>query len=101
MILIFVSFESQEHAEKVANYLVDNKLAACVFLIPVKSYYFWKGKKLTPDEVEAIVKTKEENFEKIQKTVEDLLGYEVPQLIAIEASKVNKSYLEWLDEVGN
>lgn len=98
MILIFISFETKEHAEKFANHLIDKHLAACVSLIPIKSYYFWKGKKRTPNEYEAIVKAKKENFDKIQKAVEKLLPYEVPQLIAVEARKVNKKYLEWLQE---
>jgi len=98
MILIFISFEEKAHAEKVANYLIDHHLAACVSLIPVKSYYYWKGKKMSPDEVEGIVKTKEENFAKIQKAVEELLGYEIPQLIVVDAKLVNKKYLNWVGE---
>ena len=98
MILIFVSFETKEDAEKVADYLVEKRLAVCVSLIPVRSYYFWKGKKLTPDEIEGIVKTKEENFDKIQKAIEKLLPYEIPQLIGVDASNVNRKYLHWLNE---
>ena len=48
-------------------------------------------------EVEAIVKTKKENFVKVQKAVEKLLSYEVPQLIAVDAQEVNTSYLRWLE----
>ena len=98
MILIFISCGNKEHAEKVADYLIDSRLAACVSLIPVRSYYFWKGKKVIPDEFEAIVKTKEENFDKIQKAIEKLLSYEIPQLIAVDAINVNKKYLAWLEE---
>ena len=65
MILIFVSFENKKDAEKVAHYLIDKHLAACVSIIPVTSFYFWKGKKRRPSEFEAIIKTKKENFAKI------------------------------------
>lgn len=99
MILILISFENKEHAEKVANYLVDNKMAACVTLIPIKSFYYWKDKKFTgSNEIEAIVKTRKENFSKIEKAVKKMLPYEVPQIIAIEVANVNKSYIEWLNE---
>lgn len=99
MIIVFVSFENEEDAEKVANYLVDKKLAACVTLLPVESYYRWKGKKFEGSrEFEAMVKTKKENFGKIQKAVEELLSYEVPQLIAVDVKAVNKKYLDWMEK---
>lgn len=99
MIIIFVSFENEEDAEKVANYLVDKKLAVCVTLFPVESFYYWKGKKFEGSrEFEAIVKTKKQNFAKIQKAVEELLSYEVPQLIAVDTKAVNKKYLGWLEK---
>ena len=98
MILIFVSFENIKHAEKVADYLVDKHLAACVVFTPVISYYWWRGKKVINQEIEAIVKTKKENFGKIRKAVETLVGYEIPQLIAIEVVNANKDYLEWLEK---
>jgi len=98
MIVVFVSFETQEHAEKVANYLIDKKIAACVSLIPVKSYYFWKGEKMTPHEVEAIIKTEHDKFPLIEKSIQDLLAYEIPQIIAIDTTIVNPSYQKWLQE---
>lgn len=98
MILVFVSFENREHAQKVANYLIEHRLAACVSLIPVESYYWWKGKKMIVNEVEAIVKTKKENFAKIEKAMKELLPYRVPQLIAVDVKDANKPYLAWLNE---
>jgi len=96
MVLIFVSFETKRDAEMVANYLVDKRLAACVIIFPVHSFYRWKGKKLTPKEFEAIIKTKRENFKKIQEEIEKSLPYEIPQIIAVEAKQVNEKYLKWL-----
>lgn len=98
MILIFVSFENKRDAEKVAYYLIDNKLAACVSIVPVQSFYYWKRKKMSLKEYEAIIKTKKEKFDTIEKAIKELLQYEIPQLIAIEVSKVNKDYLNWLEQ---
>lgn len=98
MILVFVSFESKEHAEKVANFLIDTKFAACVSLLPVTSVYVWKKEKVASAEYEAIIKTTKENFGKIEKAIRELLSYEVPQLIQVDVTKANASYLQWVKE---
>ncbi len=98
MILVFISFESKEDGEKVANYLVDNKLAACVSLVPVQSFYYWKGEKMIIEEYEAIIKTKKSQFVSIENAIKELLPYEIPQIIAVDAVNANKSYLMWVNE---
>lgn len=97
MILILVSFESQEDAEKAANYLIDNKLAACVELYPVKNFYTWEGEKVKADEISGIIKTTEEKFPKVKSALEKILPYEIPQIIKLEAS-ANEKYEEWIKE---
>ena len=97
MILIFVSFESKKDAEKVANSLIDKKIAACVSLIPVKNFYSWKGKKIAPDEIEAIIKTKDNMFDLVKSEIKTLLAYEIPQIISVKAEKANDLYLKWLE----
>lgn len=98
MILILVSFETNEDAEKCANYLIDNKLAACVEVYPVKNFYVWKGEKVAADEVSGIIKTDDRYFDKVRTALEKLLPYETPQIIEIKAENVNGSYSKWLKE---
>lgn len=98
MIVVFVTFESKEDAETVANYLIDNHIAACVSIVPVKSFYIWKGEKMSTQEYEGIIKTTEEQFENIKQVFAKLLPYEIPQIIAVPVVKVNDSYEKWLKE---
>ena len=98
MILIFVSFEEKEHAEIVANYLIDKKLAACVSFMPVQSVYIWDGKKSQNQEIEAIIKTTEEKFEAIEKAIKELVSYDIPQIISVKAEKVQDKYMQWVKD---
>ncbi len=98
MILILVSFETNEDADKAANFLIDNKLAACVEIYPVKNYYMWKGEKTVADEISGVIKTDDRYFEKIEQALKEILPYEIPQIIEIKASNVNDPYLKWLKE---
>lgn len=97
MEIILVSFESLEDAQKTANHLIDNKLAACVEIYPVTNFYTWKGEKIKAQEISGVIKTSDGMFEKVKEELEKILSYETPQIIRIEAS-ANKEYLEWMKE---
>lgn len=97
MILILVSFESKEDADRAANHLIDNKLAACVEIYPVKNYYVWKGEKTVADEISGVIKTEDGYFSKVEQALKQILPYEIPQIIEVKA-EANESYLKWLKE---
>lgn len=99
-IVVFITASSTKEAEKIADGLVDNKLAACVNIVPsVKSIYTWKGKKEKASEVLLIAKSKKEKFKRIIKQVKSLHSYEVPEIISIPISDGNKDYLDWIKDV--
>lgn len=101
MVLIFVSFESKKDADRIANFLVDHHLAACVTLIPTESFYFWKRKKVHANEIEGIIKTTAGKIKIVQKTIEELLPYAIAQIIAVEAQDVNEKYKKWVESEVN
>lgn len=100
MIIIFVSFEEMEHAEKAANYLLDQKLAACIEIFPVTNFYIWEKKKQKNSEISGIIKTTSENYEKVKEALEKILPYDIPQIIKIDAT-ANESYEKWVKESTN
>lgn len=97
MVLVFVSFESEKDADRVANFLIEHHLAACITIFPTKSYYYWKRKKVHANEVEGIIKTTAGKIKIIQKTIEELLPYAIAQIIAVEAQDVNEKYRKWVE----
>lgn len=98
MILIYVSFESREDAEKAANHLIDTHLAACVELYPVTNFYYWEGKKVKGAEFSGIIKTDDGYFERVKQALEKILPYDIPQIIEVKVTNVNESYLKWVRE---
>ena len=57
MRLVLVTHPSKEHAERITRGVIDAKLAACVLVTDVKSFYNWEGKLNEDDEVVTILKT--------------------------------------------
>lgn len=96
-IQILTTTPDQDTAEKLANTLVDEALAACVQIVgPVKSIYRWKGKKESADEYLCQIKTQFELYEKVEDRIVKLHPYEVPEIIAFVIEKGYDKYLDWL-----
>jgi periplasmic divalent cation tolerance protein len=98
-IQISTTTETKEEAQKIAQYLVEQKLAACVQITgPIESTYRWRGNVETANEWLCLIKTREALFNKVQAAIKKLHSYEIPEIIAISIIKGSKEYLNWLYE---
>ncbi len=81
----------------VARALVDQRLAACVNIIPgLTSIYRWKGDVETASEFLLLIKTTAAHLDRIQDAINRIPSYEVPELIVLAPESVAKPYLDWL-----
>jgi len=99
-IVVLVTCGSEEEALKIANALVEERLAACVNLIsPIRSIYRWEGKIWDEREWLLIIKTQNHRFGELEKKVESLHSYSVPEIVSLPIVKGSPSYLNWLAEM--
>src|SRR5258708_11108637 len=88
---------SEEEARKIARYLVDHRLAACVNIVPqVESIYRWQGTIESVREWLLLIKTTVEQFEKVRDAISELHSYDLPECIAVEIEDGSPEYLRWL-----
>lgn len=88
---------SMSEAEKIAEILVTNKIAACCNIIPsIKSIYFWEGELKKDEEVMLIIKTIQEREEKVISTIKQNHSYSVPEIITTEIISGSEEYVSWL-----
>ncbi len=98
-VLVFVSCEGKEQAEKIAGALVEERLAACVNVLPgVSSCYVWEGKLTWSQEVLLVVKSTREAFGALEKRVVELHSYEVPEIIGVPVELGLAKYLQWVGD---
>lgn len=97
MILIYSTFPNKREVKKIGERLIQKKLAACVIFFPIDSIYSWKGKIVKNKEFALIMKTKKENFKKIERFILKNHTYDTPCVLEIPINKVTKKYLKWLN----
>jgi periplasmic divalent cation tolerance protein len=96
-IVVFMTASSREEAERLADMLVSNELAACVQIMPeMESVYRWQGKVERQREILLIAKTLSSKFEEIEFEVVALHSYETPEIVALPLTAGSRPYLEWL-----
>ncbi len=96
-VVVFVTFPSIEVARHISNDLVENRLAACVNLLPgAESIYRWQGKVELSAEVVGLVKTTAAKVGILKQRYLSLHPYEVAEFLTIDVAGGNPAYLEWI-----
>jgi periplasmic divalent cation tolerance protein len=97
--IVFTTCGSQKEAEKIARNLVDNRLAACVNIVPhIRSIYRWEGKVESAEEWLLVVKTTADKFVQIRDAIRSLHSYELPECVATPVEDGSAEYLRWIEE---
>ena len=98
--VVFMTAASPEEADKIAETLVEEGLAACVNIVAsCRSVYRWKGDVVKDDEVMMVAKTKRSHFDAIEKRVLELHSYDVPEVIAVNLTSIAVGYKSFLAEL--
>ncbi len=95
---IYITAGDEDEARRIGRTLVEEKLAACVNILPIKSIYRWEGNIEENGEVAMFVKTKAELADQVIDRVKELHSYEVPCIVSLPITKGNPDYLRWIEE---
>lgn len=94
---MLVTARDADEAARLARVLVDERLAACVNIVPgVRSLYRWQGRVEDAPEVLLLVKSVRPRLEAIVARVRALHSYSVPEVIAMPITGGSEAYLAWL-----
>jgi periplasmic divalent cation tolerance protein len=97
-IVVLSSCGSLEEAERLAQKLVEEHLAACVNVIAgARSFYRWKGSIEKAEECLLAIKTSRDLFERLRIVLETAHSYELPEILALPVVAGSPNYLSWLE----
>ena len=92
--IIISTFQSRKSATKIAKEMISRKLCACVNIIKINSFYYWKEKIQYDNEYLCFFKTV--SSAKLKKELKKMHPYEVPEIIEVKIDSIDKEYLRWL-----
>lgn len=94
--VVLSTFPNAEAASTAARTLVEERLCACVNIVPgVRSIFVWDGKLCDEQEVLAVVKTTTERAAALKARLLELHPYDVPEVLELDATASEK-YLAWV-----
>lgn len=98
VLLVFSTAPDLELARKIAQHLVEHRLAACVnVLAPCQSIYSWEGGVEDATEIPLLIKTTAARYGMLEEAIHSLHPYEVPEIVALPVSHGLPAYLGWVD----
>ncbi|XP_017063685.1 protein CutA homolog [Drosophila eugracilis] len=95
----FVTTPDRESARKLARSIIEQKLAACVNIVPnIDSIYMWEGKVNEDTEYLMMVKTRTNRIDELSKFVRENHPYSVAEVISLPIQNGNPPYLDWIGQ---
>ncbi len=99
LLIVLTNLPDATSAEAVAGALIAERLAACVnILAPCRSVYRWQGEIEWADEVPVIIKTTRDRYPALQRRLETLHPYDVPEILVCKPEGGWPAYTDWVIE---
>jgi periplasmic divalent cation tolerance protein len=96
-IVVFMTAADGAEARRLAEMLIEKRLAACVQILPsIESVYRWQGRIERQPEVLLLAKTTRAKFEELEREVRAVHSYETPEIVAVSIAAGSGPYLQWL-----
>ena len=97
--IVLTTLPADGDAEGFASQLVEERLAACVNILPpMRSVYRWKGSVERADERQVVIKTTAPRIAALEARVRALHPYDLPEFVVIPIVQGSAGYLAWLTE---
>lgn len=97
--MVLTTLGADADAAALARTLVEERLAACVNVLPVMtSIYRWKGAIEQDREQQLVIKTAAAQVAALEARIRELHAYDVPEFLVLTASGGSAAYLQWIRE---
>lgn len=96
-LIILCTCPDRTTAERIAETVVSERLAACVNIVPgLTSIYRWEGQIQREVELLLLIKTRQEIYSLLEARIRELHPYQVPEIIALPIQTGSVAYLDWI-----
>lgn len=97
--VVLTTTANAEQAEELSKKLVAQRLAACVQVQQINSYYMWKGEACAEKECLLFIKARRAQYQELEEFIRANHTYETPEVVCVPIEAGFVGYLKWIDEV--
>jgi periplasmic divalent cation tolerance protein len=95
--VVLCTVPSPDVAEQLARSLLEEKLVACVNVLPgVRSIYRWQGAIEEASELLLLMKTARDRYDALEERIRALHPYDLPEVLALDVADGSAAYLGWV-----
>jgi len=95
--IIITTFNDKKRAKKLIKKLLTEKLAACIQINEIESFYEWENKKCNEKEFSLSIKTASHLYKEVEMCILKNSPYKVPEIVMVPIKKGHKEYLKWVN----
>jgi periplasmic divalent cation tolerance protein len=97
--IVLTTFPADGDPAPLARTLVEERLAACVNVLPpMSSTYRWQGAVEIAEERQLVIKTTAGRIEALERRIAELHPYDVPEILTIPVGGASAAYGAWLGD---
>lgn len=97
--IILTTFSEEKNGRRIIDTLIEKRLAACIQVIPIQSFYRWQGEVNRDNEQLMLIKTKQSLYVEVEKFILTQHAYEIPEVVLLPIEHGFAGYLEWISDV--
>ena len=95
LLIVYLTYPDEKTAQSICDTLIEEGLAACSNIFPMKSSFIWKGEHEHDDEFVSLLKTRPELGDALEQRIIELHPYEVPCVLRL-GGRANEEYEDWI-----
>ncbi|MBI1309713.1 divalent cation tolerance protein CutA [bacterium] len=95
--VVLTTFAGDANGRQIIDTLLERRLAACIQVLPIQSYYRWKGEINCDAEKLVLIKTRRSLYSQVEATIQKAHAYETPEIIQLPVEAGFADYLNWID----
>ena len=97
--VVLTTCASDQDGRTLALALLDQRLAACVQVLDIRSYYTWQGAAAEEPEKLLLIKTRRALYDQVEAALQAVHPYETPEIVCLPLVDGAASYLGWITDM--
>jgi periplasmic divalent cation tolerance protein len=98
LIAVYTTVATLQDARRIAQALVERRLAACAQISEIESFYVWNGVVHHEPERRIVFKTTADRYAAVESAIRELHPYELPAIHAVPIEHASSQYAAWVEE---